>query len=278
MGPAVGARAGPRPDDAAAEQLAGVGQDARLGGRRSPSCCGRICPGCCRPTAATTAPAEPTAGFGRRRCSTPCAGAVHCSTPTSRPSPVASPAEVEEGLWDGVARGLLTADGLSADPLASQRPHPLRPPPADQPSPPGLARAAWAHAARASRAAGRCCPPPSRSTRSRSSPKPSPGSSCIRWGVVFRDVYLKERLAVPWREILWALRRLEARGLIRGGHFVTGDDRRAVRRRGDRALLRARHTGAASSGRRLVRPSATAAGSSSPVPRNDHIASAGRDT
>ena len=43
-----------------------------------------------------------------------------------------------------------------------------------------------------------------------------------RWGVVFRDVYLKERLAVPWREILWALRRLEARGLIRGGRFVTG--------------------------------------------------------
>jgi ATP-dependent helicase Lhr and Lhr-like helicase len=40
----------------------------------------------------------------------------------------------------------------------------------------------------------------------------------LRWGVVFRDVYLKERLAVPWREILWALRRLEARG----GRFVTG--------------------------------------------------------
>jgi ATP-dependent helicase Lhr and Lhr-like helicase len=39
---------------------------------------------------------------------------------------------------------------------------------------------------------------------------------------VFREVYLEERLAVPWREILWALRRLEARGLIRGGHFVTG--------------------------------------------------------
>jgi ATP-dependent Lhr-like helicase len=43
-----------------------------------------------------------------------------------------------------------------------------------------------------------------------------------RWGIVFRDVYLKEKLAVPWREILWALRRLEARGLIRGGHFVIG--------------------------------------------------------
>jgi ATP-dependent Lhr-like helicase len=35
-------------------------------------------------------------------------------------------------------------------------------------------------------------------------------------------VYGRERLAVPWRDVLWALRRLEARGLIRGGHFVAG--------------------------------------------------------
>jgi ATP-dependent Lhr-like helicase len=48
------------------------------------------------------------------------------------------------------------------------------------------------------------------------------GQLLLRWGVVFRDVYLKERLAIPWREILWALRRLEARGLVRGGHFITG--------------------------------------------------------
>ncbi len=27
---------------------------------------------------------------------------------------------------------------------------------------------------------------------------------------------------MPWREILWALRRFEARGLVRGGRFVTG--------------------------------------------------------
>jgi ATP-dependent helicase Lhr and Lhr-like helicase len=27
---------------------------------------------------------------------------------------------------------------------------------------------------------------------------------------------------VPWREVLWAFRRLEARGLIRGGRFVNG--------------------------------------------------------
>src|SRR5262249_52616785 len=43
-----------------------------------------------------------------------------------------------------------------------------------------------------------------------------------RWGVVFRDVVAREALAVPWREILWALRRLEARGTVRGGRFVTG--------------------------------------------------------
>lgn len=47
-------------------------------------------------------------------------------------------------------------------------------------------------------------------------------STAFALGVVCRDVYLKERLALPWREILRALRRLEARGLTRGGHFVTG--------------------------------------------------------
>jgi ATP-dependent helicase Lhr and Lhr-like helicase len=42
-----------------------------------------------------------------------------------------------------------------------------------------------------------------------------------RWGVVFWDLVSHEDLAVPWREILWALRRFEARGLVRGGRFVT---------------------------------------------------------
>jgi len=43
-----------------------------------------------------------------------------------------------------------------------------------------------------------------------------------RWGVVFRDLLLRESLAVSWRELLYAFRRLEARGSIRGGRFVTG--------------------------------------------------------
>jgi ATP-dependent Lhr-like helicase len=43
-----------------------------------------------------------------------------------------------------------------------------------------------------------------------------------RWGVVFRDLLARETLATPWREVLWALRRLEARGTVRGGRFVSG--------------------------------------------------------
>lgn len=42
----------------------------------------------------------------------------------------------------------------------------------------------------------------------------------LRWGIVFRDLARREQLAIPWREILWALRRFEARGIVRGGRFV----------------------------------------------------------
>jgi ATP-dependent Lhr-like helicase len=65
----------------------------------------------------------------------------------------------------------------------------------------------------------------------------------VRWGVVFRDVVARETIALPWRDIVWALRRMEARGTARGGRFVTGfageqfalpeavDQLRSVRRR-----------------------------------------------
>ncbi|MEN8181987.1 MAG: DEAD/DEAH box helicase [Myxococcota bacterium] len=44
----------------------------------------------------------------------------------------------------------------------------------------------------------------------------------VRWGVVFRDLMVRESLVLPWRELLRALRRMEARGTARGGRFVTG--------------------------------------------------------
>ncbi|MEX2261034.1 MAG: DEAD/DEAH box helicase [Bryobacteraceae bacterium] len=44
----------------------------------------------------------------------------------------------------------------------------------------------------------------------------------LRWGVVFRDLMARETLAPPWRELLLVFRRMEARGEIRGGRFVSG--------------------------------------------------------
>jgi ATP-dependent Lhr-like helicase len=43
-----------------------------------------------------------------------------------------------------------------------------------------------------------------------------------RYGVVMRDLYARESFSLPWRDVLRALRRLEARGTVRGGRFVTG--------------------------------------------------------
>ena len=43
-----------------------------------------------------------------------------------------------------------------------------------------------------------------------------------RYGVVFRDVVAAESFHLPWREVLRALRRFEARGTVRGGRFVSG--------------------------------------------------------
>jgi ATP-dependent helicase Lhr and Lhr-like helicase len=164
-------------------------------------------------------PAEPTAGSGREILDALRErGALFHSdlqVITHR-----LPTDVEEGLWDGVARGLITADGFNA----------VR---------------SLLHAR--TRFARRQRPQPRQGSRGRrgtwrqgvegrwtllSAAEPADDVEelaeavawqlLLRWGVVFRDVYLKERLTVPWREILWALRRLEARGLIRGGHFVTG--------------------------------------------------------
>jgi ATP-dependent Lhr-like helicase len=67
-----------------------------------------------------------------------------------------------------------------------------------------------------------------------------------RYGVVFRELAAKERKRFPWRIILHELRRREARGEVRGGRFVDGvigeqfalpaavDALRAVRRKRER--------------------------------------------
>ena len=46
----------------------------------------------------------------------------------------------------------------------------------------------------------------------------------VRTGVVFRRTLPRERIPVPWRDLVRALRTLELRGDVRGGRFVAGFD------------------------------------------------------
>jgi ATP-dependent Lhr-like helicase len=130
--------------------------------------------------------------------------------------------EVEEGLWDLVARGLVTADGFgSVRTLLT-------------------ARERWTKSAsRAARRRLRRQAGEGIAVEGRWSLLPAgdtPGEHAdvetlaeavaeqllARYGVVFRDLTARESVVLPWREILWGLRRLEARGTVRGGRFVTG--------------------------------------------------------
>ncbi len=146
--------------------------------------------------------------------------------------------EVVEALWDGMARGLLTADGFQAVRAllsgrgARSRTSPLhlragQVPPASGRPRPGLPRPG--------RGRPRIRPAVSGGRWSLLGdgvldPDLDPdelaeavaGQFLQRWGVVFRDLFVRESLAVAWREALWALRRLEARGLVLGGRHVAG--------------------------------------------------------
>jgi len=44
----------------------------------------------------------------------------------------------------------------------------------------------------------------------------------VRWGIVAWELWAREPYRVPWRDVVRALRRLEARGLCLGGRFVAG--------------------------------------------------------
>ncbi len=43
-----------------------------------------------------------------------------------------------------------------------------------------------------------------------------------RYGICFRELLVKEKMLPSWRELVIAFRRMEARGEIRGGRFVSG--------------------------------------------------------
>jgi ATP-dependent Lhr-like helicase len=116
--------------------------------------------------------------------------------------------EVEDGLWELAAAGLVTADGYEnlralVDPKRRSS---------------------------TSRTRGRARHAPGRwalivlpdSTKSGERNAAFARQLLDRWGVVFRDLLARETLAPPWRDLLLELRRMEAKGEIRGGRFVSG--------------------------------------------------------
>ncbi len=131
--------------------------------------------------------------------------------------------EVEDGLWELVAAGLVTADGFDnlralVDPKRRR----------------GEGRG---RAARPRHAAGRWALLDETDMSQPTGPTVGDAAALARhdevvarfasqmldrWGVVFRDLLARETLAPTWRELLMALRRMEASGEIRGGRFVAG--------------------------------------------------------
>jgi ATP-dependent helicase Lhr and Lhr-like helicase len=126
------------------------------------------------------------------------------------------PAEIDQALWDGVARGLVTADGFRAMRALLRRGSRQ-----SFPQPRGLRRGLRGTTGGAS---GRwsLLPSPVGDADRDELAEAVAEQLAARWGVVFRDIAVRENLAVPWRDVLWAFRRMEARGTIRGGRFVTG--------------------------------------------------------
>jgi ATP-dependent Lhr-like helicase len=118
-------------------------------------------------------------------------------------------AEVETALWELVAAGLVTADGF--DNL----------------------RALIDPKRRAGHGSGRSSRPRHSAGRwsllhalDGNDPNQAVEAVCrvllARYGVVFRELLTRESILPRWRDLLIAFRRLEDRGEIRGGRFVSG--------------------------------------------------------
>lgn len=132
-------------------------------------------------------------------------------------------AQVEEALWEGVAAGLLVADGFAPLRSLGQRGR-ATPARAVEPTPYRRIGRRFAPTRPANQgrwAAVQAALPPSALDQDALAEVVAE-QLLARWGVVFREVLARECTVVPYRALLWALRRLEARGVIRGGRFVTG--------------------------------------------------------
>src|SRR5262245_24156098 len=127
------------------------------------------------------------------------------------------PDDVERSLWDGVSRGLLTSDGFGA---IRARIAPARERSGDARRMSQLLRGARAVGASAGRWS--LVPEPGATLEQHDLAEAVAEQLLNRWRVVVRDLAVRDSLRVPWRDVQWALRRLEDRGLVRGGRFVSG--------------------------------------------------------
>jgi ATP-dependent helicase Lhr and Lhr-like helicase len=113
------------------------------------------------------------------------------------------PSDLSGALWDVVGRGLVTPDGFQPlrDLMAQGRRRHHRP-----------VHGRWA-----------LVPPldPSSLMDDDLLADHVAEQLLARYGVVFRGLCERESFTVPWRNVLRALRRREARGLVRGGRFVS---------------------------------------------------------
>ena len=130
--------------------------------------------------------------------------------------------EISHALWELVAAGLVTADGFDSlrmliDPKRKQMfavPARVRP------------------ATHARNAAGRWSmlyagtPAQEKAGEAAARREAQVESACMvmlrRYGVVFYDLMARETAMPRWRELLGMFRRFEARGVVRGGRFVSG--------------------------------------------------------
>jgi ATP-dependent Lhr-like helicase len=127
-------------------------------------------------------------------------------------------AAVEDALWELVARGLVTGDGIAGlrvllEPEMKRRVPRRRLRPVDGRVPRRLMPvgrwALWG--------AGAGDPPAAEARLEHLARQ-----LLRRWGVVFRELLAREARVPPWRVLLGVYRGLEARGEIRGGRFVGG--------------------------------------------------------
>src|SRR5579884_1370219 len=118
--------------------------------------------------------------------------------------------EVEDALWELLAGGFVTADGFD-NLRALIDPKRRRGEGRGSQKRPRHAAGRWAILRRDREAAT----PEERTEQ-------FARQLLMRWGVVLRDLLIRETLAPPWRDLLPVFRRMEARGEIRGGRFVSG--------------------------------------------------------